>query len=185
MFSPAIILFLRLLAPATDLSAAIAPLRDAKHLSEAERFEYAFYIVAAAERTKLDPYLITAVMWHESRFQKGTKSRTKDYGLMQVHWQKLNPKVGETWLIGMTPAALMDPLTNINAGATQLAHKKRYCGRKGHDQEDHPWWAHYKWGTVVKSPSYGAAVEKKYKALLRNRGKIKKPHRSRGPRPTS
>jgi len=185
MFFPAIVLFLRLLAPASELSASIAPLKDAKHLSEAERFEYAFYIVAAAERTKLDPYLVAAVMWHESRFQKGVKSRTKDYGLMQVHWQKLNPQIGETWLIGMTPATLMDPMANINAGATQLAHKRRFCRGKRHDPEDHPWWAHYKWGTVVKSPSYGEAVGKKYKALLRNRGKITKPHRSRGPRPTS
>lgn len=47
MFFPAIVLFLRLLAPATELSASIAPLKDAKHLSANERLEYAFYIVAA------------------------------------------------------------------------------------------------------------------------------------------
>lgn len=180
-----ILIFLRTLLPALELSAAIAPLKDAQHLTEEQRFQYAFYMVEASQETSLDPYLIASVMWHESRFQDGVRSRTNDFGLMQVHWQKLHPQLGENWLVGLTKETLMDPRNNIFSGARELAHKRRFCRRKRHDPEDHPWWAHHKWGNVVKSPDYGLAIQKKRERLLRSRGKIQKPHRSRGPTPTS
>lgn len=179
------LIFARLMFPALQLSASIAPLKDARHLSQEERLEYSIYIVEAARVNKLDPYLVTAVIWHESKFQKGVKSPTKDYGLLQVHWQKLYPQLGEDWLVGLTRESLMDPMTNIFAGTRQLAHIRSSCRRRHHDTQDHPWWAHHKWGNVVKTPAYGLAIQKRHETLIHNRGKITKPHRSRGPKPTS
>jgi hypothetical protein len=176
---------LTLFLTAFQLSASIAPLKDAKHLSQEERFEYSVYIVEAAQQHKLDPYLVAAVIWHESRFQKDVKSRTQDYGLLQVHWQKLHPQLGEDWLVGLTRESLLDPRTNIFAGTRELAHNRHLCRRRRHDPGDHPWWAHHKWGNVVGNPAYGLAIQKRHATLIRNRGRISKPHRSRGPKPTS
>ncbi len=175
----------RLFSPVLELSAAIAPIPDAKHLSASERVSYALYIVEASAATGVDPYLITAVMWHESAFQAQEVSPSRDYGLMQVHWQRLHPEVGEDWLVGLTPAMLLDPRTNILAGARELAHQRAYCRGQRHDPRDHPWWAHHKWGTVVRSPAYGQAILWKRHRLLRPQRMPQQPHRSRERIPAS
>lgn len=162
-------IYLRMLIPAAELGDAICSTKDSKHLSTERCFEYAFYMVAAGEETGVDPWLMAAVMWHESRFKNLSRNRTNDYGLMQVHWQKLNVRVGETWLVGLSRADLLDPQKNILAGARELAHKRRFCRRRGHSQDDHYWWGHYKWGIVVRSPKYGRRILLRFKKLQRSR----------------
>ncbi len=133
------------------------------HLSPASRLQYAYYIVDAADQTKLDPYLVAAVMWHESDFQNVPRNGTNDYGLMQVHWQP-----GENWLAGMVPEDLMDPRTNILAGARELTHLRAFCRARDH-AGDHHWLGHYKYGLVVLSSRYGDAVLGRRDRLIRNR----------------
>src|SRR3954463_13873992 len=41
-------------------------------------------IVKAATRYKVDPLLVKAVIWQESRFDKNAKGRAGEIGLMQV-----------------------------------------------------------------------------------------------------
>ena len=154
---------------AMEVNTAIATTNADKYakLTAEQRFEYSFWIAEASHQNGLDPLLVTAVMWHESDFRNLPKNRTSDYGLMQVHWQRLNPEHGERWLVGLTPHDLMDPKTNIHAGAQELAHYKRLCQRRRHK---HHWWVHYLSGPDKLGPTpYGNRVNWRYKKLQRTR----------------
>jgi soluble lytic murein transglycosylase-like protein len=164
---------LRQVLIAMELSAAIAAadpsIAISKPAQDSTRLTYSIFIVQAAEANKLDPYLVAAVMWHESDFRNLPKNATDDYGLMQVHWQRLNPKYGEDWLVGLTRQDLMDPRINVFAGARELAHYKRFCTASGHQ---HHWWVHYLSGPDKLGPTpYGRKVNWRYKKLIRSRPK--------------
>jgi hypothetical protein len=141
------------------LNAAIAV--HSPHLSDVERIEYSAYIVMAAKENNIDPFLVAAVMWHESWFTNIPRNRTNDYGLMQLHWQKV------PWLEGLTKQDLMIPRINIYAGVRELAYLRKFCRHRR--DGDHEWWSHYKWGVVVPSTEYGLKILFKYKALLNHR----------------
>lgn len=146
---------------AFQLAGSIGP--RAPHLSDREVGEVALYITAAGQETGVDPYMIAAIMWHESRFINMPKNSTNDYGLMQVHWRSPAP-----WLNGLTPASLMDPWTNILAGSRLLARMKEFCLANGHSQDEHYWWGHYRWGIVVRDSKYEQTVLWRYRALSRS-----------------
>lgn len=131
------------------------------HLEAGTRWRYSVYIATAAELEHVDPYLVAAVMWHESDFQNVARNETNDYGLMQVHWQ---PQ--ERWLSGLHPADLMDPWTNILAGVRELAALRRYC-RLRDPVGAHHWVGHYKYGVVVLSQRYGKIVLWRRDQLIR------------------
>jgi len=160
-----------LLAAASQLSVAIETTGAdrAASLTPQQRLEYSLYIVDASRRYGLDPYLVAAVIWHESDFRNLPRNSTNDYGLMQVHWQRLNPRVGETWLDGLAPADLMDPRKNILAGVAELAYYKGFCQRRGHS---HHWWSHYLHGPDKLGPTkYGQKVNWRYKKLSRSQAR--------------
>lgn len=168
-----ILKYLATLGTALQLSAGIANAKAAPNLSDEKRFEYSYYMAEAAEAHGIDPFLVAAVMWVESDFRNLPVNKTNDRGLMQIHWQKLNPKVGETWLEGLTKKDLMDPRKNIHAGVTELAYVRRFCQRKGHTVDEHHWWAHYLQGVVITSRGvrYGRKVFWRFRKLTRAKPK--------------
>lgn len=78
-------------------------------------------IAAAARRYQVDPALLKAVIWQESRFRADARGRAGELGLMQIR----PPAAGE-WAQAerVTPfahAQLIDPGTNTLTGAWYLA----------------------------------------------------------------
>jgi soluble lytic murein transglycosylase len=78
-------------------------------------------IVKAATRYKVDPLLVKAVIWQESRFDKNAKGKAGEIGLMQVM-----ELTGEEWaeaerVPGFSKSHLWNPTENIQAGSWYLA----------------------------------------------------------------
>lgn len=87
-------------------------------------------IQEAAKRRGVDPMLIKAVTWRESRFDPTKRGADGERGLMQItdaaakEWAK-----GEK-IANFVPTDLFDPKTNIEAGTWLLARAlRRYEGR--------------------------------------------------------
>src|SRR5438270_10418457 len=83
--------------------------------------EYEDQIVAAAKHYKVDPLLVKAVIWQESRFDRNAKGRAGEIGLMQVM-----ELTGEEWaeaerIPGFSKSYLWNPSDNIQAGAWYLS----------------------------------------------------------------
>jgi soluble lytic murein transglycosylase len=79
-------------------------------------------IVAAAREYDVDPFLIRALIWRESRFDPSTYGTAQEHGLMQV-----TPAVGVAWAKAnkvphFQPSDLFDPLLNIRVGTWYLSH---------------------------------------------------------------
>jgi soluble lytic murein transglycosylase-like protein len=150
---------------ACEVNTAIAA-TNADHYAKidaATRMEYSFYIAEASHAHGLDPLLVTAVAWHESNFRNLDRNATNDYGLMQVHWQRLSPAKGEDWLVGLKPRDLLDPRTNIHAGCRELAYYRDLCKARKHR---HRWWSHYRYGPSTVGPTpYGRRVWVRFKKL--------------------
>jgi soluble lytic murein transglycosylase len=77
-------------------------------------------IVQVAHETGVDPFLIRALIWRESRFKPDIHGTADERGLMQV-----TPEVGSMWAKASKVAVfqaddLYDPLTNIRAGTWYL-----------------------------------------------------------------
>ncbi|MCE0522084.1 MAG: lytic transglycosylase domain-containing protein [Methylacidiphilales bacterium] len=77
-------------------------------------------IVSVARNEGVDPFLVRALIWRESRFDPLTHGEADEHGLMQV-----TPDVGQMWakankIDDFTDDALYDPETNIRAGTWYL-----------------------------------------------------------------
>ena len=77
-------------------------------------------IVNISRNDGVDPFLIRALIWRESRFNPLTHGTADEHGLMQV-----TPEVGQLWakvnkIPGFTADDLYDPTTNIRAGTWYL-----------------------------------------------------------------
>lgn len=91
-------------------------------------------ILAAARRYHVEPALVKAVVWRESRFNPNVRGSRGEIGLMQI----LPNAAAKDWadaehLASLPPANLFDPATNTLAGAY-------YLGRllKRYSQTDNP-----------------------------------------------
>jgi soluble lytic murein transglycosylase len=76
--------------------------------------------VQEARETGVDPFLIRALIWRESKFDPQTHGLADERGLMQV-----TPEVGRMWakankIANFQPDDLYDPQTNIHAGTWYL-----------------------------------------------------------------
>ena len=92
-------------------------------------------IIAAAKRHSLDPMLIKAVIWKESRFNPAARGEQGEIGLMQVR----RPAVLD-WADSINSDApcvgiVFNPLVNIEIGSWYLANAKRYWERYAHKDE--------------------------------------------------
>jgi soluble lytic murein transglycosylase len=79
-------------------------------------------IVAVAREDGVDPYLIRALIWRESKFDPMTLGTAQERGLMQV-----TPAVGEAWakanrVPNFQNDDLYNPWVNVRAGTWYLNH---------------------------------------------------------------
>jgi soluble lytic murein transglycosylase len=77
-------------------------------------------IAQVARESGVDPFLIRALVWRESRFNPSIYGLAQEHGLMQV-----TPAAGEAWakankIADFKPEDLFDPLTNLRAGTWYL-----------------------------------------------------------------
>jgi soluble lytic murein transglycosylase len=77
-------------------------------------------IVLVARNDGIDPFLVRALIWRESRFNALTHGQADEHGLMQV-----TPNVGQMWakankIEDFKDDDLYDPETNIRAGTWYL-----------------------------------------------------------------
>jgi soluble lytic murein transglycosylase len=77
-------------------------------------------IVSVARADGVDPFLVRALIWRESRFNPTTHGEADEHGLMQV-----TPDVGQMWakankIEDFKDDDLYDPETNIRAGTWYL-----------------------------------------------------------------
>lgn len=161
----AIIKIITLMFMTMEVSVSIEASDAAPNLSDADRWKYSHLIVTAADEHGMDPLLVTAIMWNESDFRNLAVNKTKDYGVMQVHWQKMGRT--EHWLDGLTKKDLMVPEINIPAGVEELAFWMNVCRKRGHSSDDHSWVGHYKWGNVVRSDRYERRIHRRLNKLNR------------------
>jgi soluble lytic murein transglycosylase len=85
------------------------------------------HILAAARKYGVEPALVKAVVWRESRFRAEARGRVGELGLMQV-----GELAGDEWadaedVVGHQHPDLLDPARNTRAGTWYLAKLlKRY-----------------------------------------------------------
>ena len=77
-------------------------------------------IRAAANRYKVDPALVKAVVWRESRFDPQKFGSAGERGLMQVTEKAANEWARENKIAGFQVEQLFDPKTNLEAGSWYL-----------------------------------------------------------------
>ena len=85
-------------------------------------------IRAAARRYGLEPALIKAVVWRESRFHPRRKGRAQEIGLMQIRETAAQDWADAEHLQGFVHEQCLDPATNTLAGTWYLRKLlKRYA----------------------------------------------------------
>lgn len=92
--------------------------------------QYRIPIRAAAERYRVPPDLVAAVVWQETRFQPGMRGQAGEIGLMQIMPNSAREWAKAERIADFTPAVLLDPSTNILAGTWYLGRAiERWSGR--------------------------------------------------------
>src|SRR5215470_7806688 len=81
-------------------------------LSPARFHRYDRLIRGVALEHHLDPMLVKAVVWRESRFDPKKRGTHGERGLMQVSERAANEWARETKIAGFDPEQLFDPKTN-------------------------------------------------------------------------
>jgi soluble lytic murein transglycosylase len=77
-------------------------------------------IVAAARKHGIDPALIKAVIWRESRFEPHARGSKGETGLMQIMEITGLEWAGETRTAMFSESVLLDPVKNIDCGTWYL-----------------------------------------------------------------
>lgn len=105
---------------------------------------YAKVIAKEAARRNIPAEVVVAIIHHETggTWRRKLKSRTNDYGLMQLHVSHTTHRR----FLGKE-RKLYDPRINIYYGARFLSIVRRW--HQKHCRNTHPWWAHYNWGFRV------------------------------------
>jgi soluble lytic murein transglycosylase len=86
---------------------------------------YDKFIVAAAERYKIEPALIKAVCWRESRFHADVRGGAGELGLMQVRSTAAQEWADAERVRQFQHQACLNPATNILVGTWYLQHVMR------------------------------------------------------------
>jgi soluble lytic murein transglycosylase len=77
-------------------------------------------ILAAAGRYQIDPGLVKAVVWRESRFDPDARGRAGELGLMQIRSEAAQEWAAAERISSFEHRACLDPATNTLAGAWYL-----------------------------------------------------------------
>lgn len=94
-------------------------LRELKNWSDYRRFDR--LIVQIASVHNLDPRLVKAVVWRESRFQADMLGRNGERGLMQVTAVAARDWAASKGVPAIEPNQLFDPETNLEIGSWYLS----------------------------------------------------------------
>ena len=97
-------------------------------LSRKRAAEYAEYIIQAAEKFGQDPFVIAAMIVHESTVRYDAMSRGWDYGLMQVRWSVHKKKISKKYPHIKTAKDVLDPKYNILIGTEIFASYRASAG---------------------------------------------------------
>jgi soluble lytic murein transglycosylase len=89
-------------------------------MSPARFQQYDPLIRGVAVKHHLDPMLVKAVVWRESRFDPGKHGSRGERGLMQVSEKAANEWARENKTAGFQVEQLFDPKTNLEAGSWYL-----------------------------------------------------------------
>ena len=89
-------------------------------LSPARFHQYDSIINAVATEHRLDPMLVKAVVWRESRFDSQKQGSAGERGLMQVSAKAAGEWARENKVGNFKPDDLFDPKTNLEAGSWYL-----------------------------------------------------------------
>jgi len=89
-------------------------------MSPARFHQYDRLIRTAALEHHLDPMLVKAVVWRESRFDPKKHGSHGERGLMQVSERAANEWARENNITGFHPDQLFEPKTNLEAGTWYL-----------------------------------------------------------------
>jgi len=89
-------------------------------ISPARFQQYDRLITAVAAEHHLDPMLVKAVVWRESRFDPQKFGSAGERGLMQVTDKAANEWARETKVDNFRVEELFDPKTNLEAGSWYL-----------------------------------------------------------------
>lgn len=89
-------------------------------MSPARFHQYDRLIRSVALEHHLDPMLVKAVVWRESRFDPKKYGTHAERGLMQVTERAANEWALENKIAGFKPDQLFDPKTNLEAGTWYL-----------------------------------------------------------------
>ena len=85
-------------------------------------------ILAAARKYGVEPALVKAVVWRESRFNAAKRGRAGEFGLMQIRDAAADEWAAAARVTGFAPSSLLVPATNTLAGAWYLEKLlKRYA----------------------------------------------------------
>jgi soluble lytic murein transglycosylase len=89
-------------------------------ISPARFQQYDRLIRAAAAQQRLDPMLVKALIWRESRFDTHKPGNAGERGLMQVSERAANEWARENTIDNFQVEELFDPQTNLQAGSWYL-----------------------------------------------------------------
>jgi soluble lytic murein transglycosylase len=89
-------------------------------ISPARFQRYDKLIAAVATEHQLDPMLVKALVWRESRFDRDKVGTAGERGLMQVSPKAANEWAREHRIANFTLEQLFDPETNLEAGSWYL-----------------------------------------------------------------
>jgi soluble lytic murein transglycosylase len=89
-------------------------------MSPARFHQYDRLIHSVALEHHLDPMLVKAVVWRESRFDPKKRGSHGERGLMQVTERAANEWARENKISGFNAEQLFDPKTNLQAGTWYL-----------------------------------------------------------------
>ena len=90
-------------------------------LSEGSAKKYADIAIEAGKKYKQDPYVIAAIIVHESTVNYKAISKGGDYGLMQVRWKVHEKAIKKEYPKIRKAADFLDPKTNIFFGTRILS----------------------------------------------------------------
>ena len=89
-------------------------------VSKKQADKYAAIAIEAAAKFNQDPYVIAAIIVHESTVRANAVSQGGDYGLMQIHWKAHYKTLQQRFSI-KSSKGLFDPRINIFFGTEIFA----------------------------------------------------------------
>ena len=138
----------------TDLFTRANPALQEKR---AERF--AEIVIEAAKKFNIDPYVIAAIIVHESTVNANAVSKGGDYGLMQIHWKAHYKTLQQRFNI-KSSKGLFDARINIFFGTEIFAD----CMKKSSTDE---------WGALMRYSSGSRKLATKVLATVQELRKKK------------